>query len=136
MTLALHLKTVGILLLALAFAHVFFPKRFAWKKEFSNVSLLNRQIFYVHCFFISLVLVLTGMLSLVYTSLLLRRDELAKVVLGGLLVFWVARLFIQLFVYDRSLWKGHPFNTSMHILFTGMWTYYVAVYGVAFFAQL
>ena len=136
MTINLHLKIVGILLLFLAFAHVLFPRRFGWKEDFAKVSLLNRQIFYVHCFFIVLMLAMIGFLTLFYTSLLLRRDELARIVLAGLALFWAARLFIQIFVYDSKLWRGHRFNTLMHVLFTGMWSYYVAVFGAALYVQL
>ena len=136
MTIALHLKIVGTLLLLLAAAHLFFPRRFQWREEFAKVSLLNRQIFYVHCFFIVLILSMIGVLALFFTPLLMRRDELSKIVLAGLLLFWGARLFIQIFVYDRALWKGHRFNTTMHVAFTALWTYYVAVFGVALINQL
>ena len=135
MTLTFHLKIIGALLLLLASAHLFFPQRFGWKEDFAKVSLLNRQIFYVHCFFIILILAMIGVLTLFYTSLLLRRDELTKIILAALVLFWAARLFIQLFIYDRQLWRGHRFNTAMHILFTGMWSYYVAVFATALVAQ-
>ena len=136
MSLTLHLQIVGGLQLLLALAHFFFPKRFGWKEDFAKVSLLNRQIFYVHGFFITLILVLFGLLTGLATDLLLRNDELTRYVLGGLVLFWSARWLIQFFVYDPRLWRGHRFNTAMHILFSLMWTYYVAVYGLAFLRQL
>ena len=136
MNLTAHLQIVGLLQLLLAAAHFFFPKRFGWKEDFAKVSLLNRQIFYVHSFFITLVLALFGILTVAATDLLLRNDELTRYVLGGFVLFWTARWLIQFFVYDSRLWRGHPFNTAMHIFFSLMWTYYVAVYGWAFWRQL
>src|ERR1700722_320817 len=109
-------------------SHFYFPKRFGWRAELEKVSLLTRQIFYVHCFFIWVVLVMFGLLSLVYTDLLLQPGPLARIILAAFVVFWGARLMIQLFVYDAELWKGNRFNTLMHLLFTLMWSYYVRVY--------
>lgn len=116
-------------------SHFYFPKRFGWRAELEKVSLLTRQIFYVHCFFIWLVLVMFGLLSLVYTDLLLQPGPLARIILAAFVVFWGARLMIQLFVYDAELWKGNRFNTLMHLLFTLMWSYYVCVYTTALWRQ-
>src|SRR5271165_4855447 len=131
MNLNFHIKIVGALMIALAVAHVYFEKRFRWRQELERVSLFTRQVFYVHCFFICLVLVLFGMLSLFGTAALLQPTPLAKMVLAGLVIFWGARLFAQFFVYDAQLWRGNTFNTAMHVLFSLMWTYFVAVYGAA-----
>ncbi|MDB6016952.1 MAG: hypothetical protein JWR19_1441 [Pedosphaera sp.] len=135
MNLNFHIKVVGSLMLALAFAHLYFPRRFAWREELAKLSLLNRQIFLVHCFFIVLVLVLCGLLSLFYTAPLLQPSPLARAVLCGLVIFWAARLCIQFFIYDSKLWRGHQFNTVMHILFSLLWAYYTAVYTVALWHQ-
>jgi hypothetical protein len=135
MNLNLHLKIVGFMLLGLSAAHLYFPRRFGWRGELEKVSLLTRQIFYVHCFFICLVLIMFGLLSLVWTDTLIEPSPLARIVLIGLTVFWGARLIIQLFVYDSKLWRGHRFNTAMHIFFTLTWSYYVSVYAAAFWWQ-
>ena len=135
MSLSLQLKIVGASLLLLAVAHAFFPRWFNWTEELGRVSSLNRQVFQIHCFFIGLILFLFGLLSLCFTDALLERTLLARVVLAGLLVFWLTRLVVQLFVYDPSLWKGNRFNTRIHLLFSFMWAYYVAVFGWALWHQ-
>jgi hypothetical protein len=136
MTLTLHLRICGVLLLLLAALHPALAKRFAWKEEMANVSLLTRQVFWVHCLFIVLILVQFGLLSLLFTEALLARTALAKVVLAGIVTFWVVRLLAQHFVYSAELWRGHRFNTAMHILFTLLWTYLTVVYGSALALQL
>jgi hypothetical protein len=136
MSLSLHLKLAGATLLLLGMAHAFFPRRFNWKGELSAVSPLNRQIFQVHCFFIGLVIAQLGLLALLFTPTLLERTALARVLLSGILLFWLARLLAQFFVYDAALWRGHRFNTRVHLLFTMLWTYYVAVFGWALWSQL
>jgi hypothetical protein len=136
MYLSLHLKIVGVSLLLLAFAHAFFPRRFNWGEELGRLSLLNRQIFLVHCFFIALVLAMFGLLALVFTEALLERTALARIVLGGLLTFFLTRLVFQFFVYDTSLWKGDRFNTRAHAFFSFLWVYYAGVFGWALWNQL
>jgi membrane protein YdbS with pleckstrin-like domain len=134
MILELHFKIAGTLLLFLAAAHLLFPLRFDWKRDLAQLTLLNRQMFYVHCFFIVLILAMFGGLTLFYSHLLLQPGELNRLVLAGFLIFWLVRLFVQLFVYDSRLWRGHRFNTWMHGLFTAFWAYLIVVYGCAFFS--
>jgi len=67
----LHLKIVGTLLVLLGVAHCAFPKRFGWKDELARLSLLTRQIFWVHTFFIALTLVLMGSITALYAKGLL-----------------------------------------------------------------
>jgi hypothetical protein len=135
MTLDAHLRLVGLLMLLLATLHFVFPRRFRWREEFARVSLLNRQIFYVHCFFLALTLVLTGALCLLAPEALTEPTRLGKLLLGGLVLFWGLRLAFQWFVYDRRLWIGHSFNTCVHIVFTGLWLYFTSVFGWAWYLQ-
>ena len=127
----LHLRIAGAMQIALALLHLDFGRRFHWREELARVSLLNRQMFYVHTFFLCVVLALIGSLSLFAPAALLEPSRLARLVLGGIAGFWALRLFCQWFVYDRSLWRGHTFHTVMHVVFTLMWTYFVAVYATA-----
>lgn len=131
MSLALHLKVAGLGLIVLAAAHFAFPRRFHWREELARLSPLNRQIFRVHVFFIVVVLVLFGTLSLLLADALLAPGPLAEAVLAGFTLFWALRLYVQLFVYDRALWRGNRLNTMVHVLFTAFWAYLVAVYGAA-----
>lgn len=134
MSLALHLKAVGASLLVLSLAHIFFPRHFGWPAELRGLSTLARQVFWVHYFFIALILFMFGALSLLMTDHLLGGGALGRAVLGGFAVFWLARLFVQLFVYDKSLWRGHRLHTAMHVLFTCAWCYFAAVYAFAFWS--
>jgi hypothetical protein len=58
----LQIKIIGGLLILLAMLHLIFPKYFNWKQELSSLSLVNRQIMYVHTFFIAFVVFLMGLL--------------------------------------------------------------------------
>ncbi len=131
MNIYLHLKLVGALLLALGLAHSMFGRYFNWQRELAQLSLLTRQIFLVHCFFIALLVVMIGACSLFYTNALLASGALSRVVLTGFVVFWLSRLGFQFFVYDTAIWRGRRFYTVMHVVFSIFWIYVVVTYGAA-----
>ena len=135
MSLMFHFRLAGILQILLAFIHFFFPDRLNWREELDRLSPINRQIFWVHTFFLCLVLVLIGALSAFATSTLAAPSRLGTLVLGGIFLFWFLRLLFQWFVYDASLWRGKRFNTVVHILFTVLWSYLTGVYAVGFWLQ-
>jgi hypothetical protein len=124
---AIHLKIIGILLILLALLHFYFPKYFDWKRDFRSVSLINRQMFYVHSFFIAFVVFLMGVLCLTSTQDLLT-SPLGKHICFGLGLFWAVRLFIQFFGYSSKLWRGKKVETGVHVLFSVFWMYFSAVF--------
>ena len=107
--------------------HVVFPKRFNWKKELSQLSLVNRQMFQVHVFFIALFVLMVGLMNVFLTEDLIY-TQLGKWICLGLGVFWGIRSFIQWFGYSSQVWKGKFFETTMHILFSFFWVYMTVVY--------
>ena len=123
----LLLRLTGFILMTLGLFHVFFPKYFKWKEEFSKVSTINRQMMYVHSFFIAFVVVLIGLLCVTSATDLLK-TPLGKKISLGISIFWITRLFIQFFGYSTSLWKGKTFETGIHILFSILWTGLSAVF--------
>ncbi|HEV8042414.1 MAG TPA: hypothetical protein VGP62_26290 [Bryobacteraceae bacterium] len=131
MSIYLHLKVVGALLVTLALANTQLARYFKWKNELAHVSLLTRQIFQVHGFFIVLVVGMMGACSLFYTDALLASGALSRIVLAGLVVFWISRLAIQFFVYDPAIWRGRRFYTIMHVVFSILWIYVALTYSAA-----
>jgi len=132
----LHLRLAGLVQIALAVLHLALPGRLQWKDELARLSLVNRQIFIVHTIFICLVLVLAGALSVCAPHALLEPTPLSRLVLGGFASFWSLRLVFQWLVYDTRLWRGHRFNTALHVALTLVWLYLVSVYAGILFLQL
>ena len=132
MMLTFHFKIIGLALMILALAHIPIHRHFKWKEETAILSLLTRQIFHVHTFFVALTVWMFGALTFFFTDELLQPSELTLAILFGFTMFWVIRLLVQLFVYDSALWRRKKFETMMHIIFTCFWIYCVSVYGYAF----
>lgn len=134
MTLALHLRIVGVLLLLLGISHALFNRYFGWEKELATISLFTRRVFFVHNFFIGLGVFLAGAGSLLYADSLIRPGALSRALLAGMTVFWSCRLFAQFFAYDSVIWRGDRFRTLMHTAFTVLWCYVTATYGTTLVA--
>lgn len=128
----LHLKIIGTLMIILALLHLVFPKYFNWKQELSSMSIINRQMMYIHTYFIAFVIFLIGLLCLTSSKELLN-TEFGKRISIGLALFWTARLFVQFFGYSSKIWKGKSFETSIHILFSILWTYLSVIFIIIFF---
>lgn len=121
--LTLHLQLCGAALLLLCLLHFVFPRRFRWGEDLAQLTLLNRQIFYVHTFFVGLVLVMMGLPLVIEPQSWLERTRAGQWVAGGFTIFWGLRLFIQWFGYSSTLWRGKPFETLVHLAFTLLWSY-------------
>jgi len=118
----LNLKIAGLLQIGLALLHALFPRRFDWKKELVPLTLLSRQIMYVHTLFVALTVFLIGVLCLTSAGDLIS-TTLGRRIAVGLAIFWLTRLYIQFFGYSSELWKGKAFETAIHIVFSIFWIY-------------
>ena len=99
----LHLKIAGALMILLALVHVIFPKYFDWENELKPLSLINRQLMYVHTFFVAFFLLLMGALCL-YSSHEIVETGLGKIVALGFGIFLVCPSFVSNFcVFIRTL---------------------------------
>jgi hypothetical protein len=128
----LLLKISGVLSIGLALLHAFFPRHFKWREELAGITLLTRQIHYIHTFFIALTVLLLGLLSLTCSAELLHTSLGRKVSLG-IFIFWLCRLVLQFFGYSSSHWKGKSFETVVHFLFSALWLFFTVIYGLAAF---
>ena len=123
----LQLKIIGFILIALSLIHLTFPKKFNWKEEFKSVSLINKEMMYIHTFFIGLLILLNGLLCIFCASDLINTN-LGKKISLGLFIFWCFRLLFQFIGYSSRLWKGKSFETIIHVLFTILWFYLTTIF--------
>jgi len=123
----IHLKITGVILILLASLHLIFPRYFKWKIELADVSLINKQLMYVHTFFIGLVVLLMGIFCF-WSATDIVNTKLGRQLSFGLFIFWATRLMFQFFVYSPQLWKGKRFESSLHVLFSFLWMYFTVVF--------
>lgn len=123
------IRIAGASQIFLALLHIPFYYKLNWGEDVRKLTRINAQVFHVHTLFICLVLFLSGLLCLFQAPLLLDGSSLSRFLLAGFFLFWFLRLIAQWFVYDFSHWVGKPKETTVHIIFTGVWFYYCAVFG-------
>jgi hypothetical protein len=123
----LHLKIIGITLIALALAHTIFPRYFDWKNDLGPLSLINRQMMIFHTLFIALTVLLMGSICLTSTEDIIGTKFGNNIALGFCL-FWLVRLLVQFFGYSPELWRGKRFETFIHIVFSAFWAYMSTIF--------
>jgi len=132
---AVHLRIAGCLLLALAVSHLVLPRALGWPAELRRVSVLTRQVSYVHTYFIGMLCGLFGVMAVALAPDLLRPDHLAVAILLGAVTIWGSRLFIQIWVFDPVLWNGRALTVVGHLAFVVLWSYLTFVFAWALSRQ-
>jgi len=131
----LALRIAGASHILLAIAHLPIARHLKWSDDVQRLTLLTRQVFWSHTYFVCLVLAMMGLLGLAAPETLLAKSDLAKYVTTALTAFWAMRLVFQWVLFDWSLWRGKRFETFIHALFTATWLTYVVIYGETALAQ-
>src|SRR6185436_9510511 len=125
----------GASLIALSLFHMVLWRTLAWDREIERLSPLNARVFAVHTFFIAFVLGALGLLSLVDPEQLVLPSELARLLLMGIVTFWIARLVMQPLVFDRVMRDGWTRSPILRVGSNLLWASYVAVYAAALVRQ-
>lgn len=122
----LHLKIIGFCLIALGLVHAIFPRQFNWKQELSSLSIVNREMMYVHTFFIAFTLFLVGLLCWTSATDLVGTTFGKRVSLGlGIFFFKTYRPVFWLLIKDL---EGKALETTVHVLFSIFWTYVTVIF--------
>ena len=102
-----------------------------WKSNLAPLPRLLRQMFWVYGGFIVLVIVGFGTLSIGHVDQIAAGVPLARGLAAFIAAFWLARLTVQLFVFDAKPFLTHWFlKTGYHGL-TFVFIYLAAVFGCA-----
>jgi hypothetical protein len=136
MTFVAVLRLVGASHIVLGAAHVVLWRLFGWTKEIARLSPLTARVFAVHTFFVAFVLLALGALALGRPDLLAAPSDLARLVLGAGLVFWLLRLLAQPLVFDPVLLLDSSYRLPVRIAATLLFTGYVVVYAWALARQV
>ena len=123
----LHLNVIGIVLVLLALGHGLFPRYFDWANDLGSITLINRQLMYVHTLFIALFLLFVGVLCLTSAAEIIG-TPLGRRVSLALAVVWIVRLGIQFAGYSSELWRGKTLETIAHVAFSALWTYLSTIF--------
>jgi len=94
------LRFAGLICVGLVVANFVAAARLGYAENLAESGNLVRQIFYVHCGYIVLLIAALAFLCLGWPRLLLA-DGMGRVVSGFFTVFWGSRVLVQLVYYDK-----------------------------------
>jgi hypothetical protein len=122
------LRIAGTVLLLLAALHWPISRSLKWRQESLLLSPANAAVFRVHAVFICLILVLMGLPCIAEPRVFLERTRAGGWLAWTFAAFWTARLYIQWFVFPRTLWLGKRFETRVHFTCTAIWIFLAVLF--------
>jgi membrane protein YdbS with pleckstrin-like domain len=122
------LRVAGLGIIALALAHIQMSRVLRWREEAALMSPASESVFHVHTLFVCAILVMIGLPALIAPQIFLERSDAGAWLTWTCSAFWLLRLLVQWFVFPSALWRGKPFETRMHILFTMVWAGLTALF--------
>jgi hypothetical protein len=118
----------GVVHLGIIVANVPLPGRLRVRERLSGVPKFVRQIFYVHWIYIVIVLAMFSVLCFGFTAELAGGSGLGRFLSGFMAAFWLLRIGLQLFYYDREVRRE---NWRLDMIYVGSLVVLVVVFVVA-----
>jgi hypothetical protein len=129
------LQVMAIAQVAIAVLNLFLVRLLGWRSEVMKMPLLLREVFYVHMWFISVTLVIFGVMTWRFAAEMSGgAAEIGRWLAGGIGLFWAARTVLQITYYSSSHWRGDPGRTTAHVLLLFVYGTFAATYLRAAFA--
>ena len=111
--------------LAIAVINLQLVRLLGWEAELSKVSLLVREVFHVHKWFISIIMVIFAVMTLRFSTELAGGSEMGRWLAGGIGGFWAIRTWMQWGFYDASHRRESKGRNAVH------WTLTICYGGAA-----
>ncbi len=105
--------------LAIAVINLSLVRLLGWQDELDRMSPLLRDVFHVHKYFISIILVIFGVLTLRFAGELASgTNELGRWLAVGIACFWGIRAIMQWAYYSWDHWRGQTGRLVVHWILT------------------
>jgi hypothetical protein len=125
----------GVGQLALITASLAIPRVLRWREDTAKLRPLTRQVFWTYAMYIWCTNLAVGLVSL-RPGWLLDRSPLAACVTGFITAYWVGRVLIQFFYFDRSDAPPGLFIRLAEVALIGLFIYLSLVYAAALLLNL
>jgi hypothetical protein len=137
-TLHLHLeqflRAAAVFQLGVAGLNLLLIRIMNWEPDLKRAPLLIREVFHVHCIFISITLAIFGVLTWQFAPQIASAlNPIGVWLAAGIGIFWGVRSVMQWVSYSSSHWRGNLGRTVIHFLLFGGYGTLAAVYLAAAF---
>jgi hypothetical protein len=125
----------GVGQLVLIVASVAIPRMLRWREDTAKLRPLTRQVFWTYAIYIWCTNLSFGLVSL-RPAWLLDGSPLAGCVTGFITAYWVGRVLIQFFYFDRSDAPPGLLVRLAEVGLVGLFVYLSLVYAAALLLNL
>jgi len=125
------LRTAGWLHFCILLASALTPGALDWRTNLASLHPFLRRLFWVYGAFIVLVIISFGTLTVRHVHELAAGAPLARSFCGFIATFWLARLLVQLFIFDARPFLTNWFYRIGYHGLTVAFAYFAAVYAFA-----
>ena len=116
-----------MILTGLVLANFVAAKRWRYAENLAGSAVIVRQVFYVHCAYIVVIIAALALLCLGWPGLLLE-GGMSRVLCVFFALFWGSRVVVQLTYYDRELRRA---DRGWDIFFLGVFLVLSTVFTLA-----
>jgi hypothetical protein len=118
----------GAVHVGIVVANIPLPRRLQVRERLAGVPNFVRQIFYVHWVYIVIVVGFFAALCFGFAPALAGASRLGRFLSGFLGCFWLLRIVLQIFYYDRDVRRE---NRGLDLLYVGSLVVLVGIFGMA-----
>lgn len=126
----------GLAQTGLALGSLAIPRLLHWRQELAIVNPLLRQMFWTYAAYILGINLGFGLLSLVACRELTDGSVLARALTGFISLYWISRVLIQFFYFERSAFPRGRLLLLGEIVLVALFVFLSLVYGWALYFNL
>jgi hypothetical protein len=123
----------GLAQIALVLGSLAIPKILNWKKELEKVQTLIKQMFWTYAAYILFINLSFGLLSVFAYKDLTNGSLLACAISGFIAIYWISRIVIQFFYFDRGSFPTGLANRLGEVILVALFLFLSIVYGMTFY---
>jgi len=123
----------GLAQIALVIGSLVIPRILNWRTELAKTRLLIKQMFWTYAAYILVINLCFGLLSSIDFKELTDRSKLATLITGFIAVYWISRVLIQFFYFDRTNFPTDKWSKLGEIILVTLFIFLSIVYSWAFY---
>jgi hypothetical protein len=125
----------GIAQMALALGSLTIPQILNWRDKLVQTNTLIRRIFWGYAAYIFTINLSFGLLSAFNSGELTNGSHLGTIITGFIALYWISRLLIQFFCFDRADFPKGKWNWFGEMVLVGTFVFLSFVYIWAFISN-
>jgi hypothetical protein len=121
----------GIAQIALVIGSLAVPAVLNWRTELAKVRPLIKQVFWTYAAYILVINLCFGLVSALDFKELTNGTTLSMLVTGFVAFYWVSRILIQFFYFDRADFPTGKWHKLAEIILVALFIFLSVVYSLA-----